>query len=387
MSCKDFKNKLELYIDNELSRQDRAEFEKHLSSCSECKKELDMLKSVNAFGKVEFFPKPESEYWNELSQNILHQIGGYEEEPSWFAHKLEQLSRIFSIPKISYRWAGLAATAVIAFFIIHISFFRQGKFELPVEIGTEDAIQIAEQKSISDVPEDKLSFDEEMDEKATERQIAKRPRVTKVSASKQKSKQITKSELISEPPQTIVDDVKAVPPIPGEVVVTREASDRVISNNAKQSLRKANTPKKEMKNFAVQPTAVILDEEQMDGSIKGVAAKSIGEQHQLMDSSFIHYNAIFMKVQQIEEITEKIKTWENFIKNNSNLVLLRKAKYQQALLYYQQAKLTRGTDEIKKAISFYRENAELLFIPENADSLTKKMDELNLLLKKINKNE
>ena len=387
MRCKDFKNKLELYIDNELSRQQKAELERHLSKCPGCTKELEVLTSINTIGKMEIFSEPEPEYWNELSQNIMHQISGNEEKTLWLGHQLEQLKRILAMPKISYRLVGLAATAVIVFFIIHIAFFRQDKFELPIKIGTENSIQISDLKSISDVPQDKLSVDKEMNEKATERQITQEHKATKASAKKQKSMHITKSELTSEPPQPVVDDIEAIPSVSGELVVTRDATDRVISNTATQSLKKSIAPKNKVKHFAPQPTAVILESEKSDASIKVVAARSAGDQRQSMDSSFIHYNEIFMKVQQIEEMTEKIKTWEDFIESNPNLALLRKAKYQQALLYYKLAKLTHGAEEIKKAINFYQENAELLFIPQNADSLHKKLEALNFLLKKSNKNE
>ena len=385
MSCKDYKNKLELYIDNELSSREKAEFEKHLSSCHDCMRELEILKSVNSLGKIDTFSEPEEEYWNELSQNIIHQIGGHKSKTAWLVHHVEQLKRMLTIPKISYRWVGLAATAVIVFFIIHISFFRQGKFELPIEIGTEDAVKIADQKSISDVLQDKIFVDKETNEKTTEKQIAPEPRLTKVSAPKQKSRQITKSESISKPARAIVDEVKAIPSVPGEVVVIEETNERLTSNTATQSLKKSTVPKKEMKRFTVQPTAINLEKGKNDASIEIVATGLKGKSNQLSDSSFIYYNEILKKVQQIEEISEKIKTWENFIKSKPNLALLRKAKYQQALLYYKLAKLNHVTEEIKKAINFYLENAELLFSPENADYLNKKLEELNFLLKKSEK--
>ena len=92
MRCKDFKNKLELYIDNELSRQQKAELERHLSKCPGCTKELEVLKSINTIGKMEIFSEPEPEYWNELSQNIMHQISGNEEKTLWLGHQHIRLS-------------------------------------------------------------------------------------------------------------------------------------------------------------------------------------------------------------------------------------------------------------------------------------------------------
>ena len=142
-----------------------------------------------------------------------------------------------------------------------------------------------------------------------------------------------------------------------------------------------------MKRFSVQPTAISLDQEKSDAQLKAIAARPIVKQSQLVDSSFIRYNEVILTVQRTEEISEKIKIWEDFLITNPKLEFIKKAKYEQALLYYELAKVKNTIDEINKAIKFYKDNAELLFSGEKADSLTKKIEALNFLLKKIEKNE
>ncbi|UCE04377.1 MAG: zf-HC2 domain-containing protein [bacterium] len=387
MSCQDFRDKLELYLDNELSDQEKAEFEKHLSRCSICAKELEVLKSISSFGKIVPFSEPPPEYWDQLSQDIMQQIGEPEEKISWIKSTLERLRRIIWQQKMSYRFAGLAATAVIVFFIVRISFFREGKFELPIEIGAEDAIQVIDRKAVPAEPQSKVTFDKDMLEQKKEIPIAKKSRHRKDTEKKLKSIQIAESKSTSEPPVDAIDEHEKIATISENQIQTEQEKEIPFRNAQVQSLHKSTSKKKEMKRFSVQPTAISLDQEKTDTQLKVMAARPMVKQSQLVDSTFIQYNKIFLTVQRTEEISEKIKIWEDFLNTNPKLEFIKKAKYEQALLYYELAKTKNTTDEIKKAIKFYMDNAGLLFSGEKADSLTKKIEALNFLLKKIEKNE
>ncbi len=75
------------------------------------------------------------------------------------------------------------------------------------------------------------------------------------------------------------------------------------------------------------------------------------------------------------------------MKTQPEIEFIRKAKYEQALLYYKLAKENNSRDEIDQAIKFYLQNLELLFSVENVDSVNKKIEELNALLKKMERKE
>ena len=49
MSCKDFKNKLLLYIKNDLSEKEKKRLEQHLSHCFTCHKELQELRKMDTY--------------------------------------------------------------------------------------------------------------------------------------------------------------------------------------------------------------------------------------------------------------------------------------------------------------------------------------------------
>ncbi|HEX9971145.1 MAG TPA: zf-HC2 domain-containing protein, partial [bacterium] len=149
MNCQDIKNKLELYLDNELSVQEKAEIEAHLLICADCAKQLAKLKSLDSLGKLDIFPEPSVLYWKELRLNIMNDLKSADKRSIDLAALLQKFKRYIFPPKLSFRLAGLVATAVIVFFIIHISFLRQGKFELPQTIEIEDSVASHEQEAQS----------------------------------------------------------------------------------------------------------------------------------------------------------------------------------------------------------------------------------------------
>jgi len=55
MRCENCKNKLELYVDGELSAEQRHQLESHLLKCPGCVKELENLESINSIGKISTF--------------------------------------------------------------------------------------------------------------------------------------------------------------------------------------------------------------------------------------------------------------------------------------------------------------------------------------------
>src|SRR5665648_255048 len=46
MICKECRQKISLYLDDELSKEEKIEFESHINSCPECSTELGKVKSI-----------------------------------------------------------------------------------------------------------------------------------------------------------------------------------------------------------------------------------------------------------------------------------------------------------------------------------------------------
>jgi len=388
MNCKEIKDRLERYIDNELSVQEKAEVKKHLLKCSTCTKELEILKSINSFGKIATFPAPQPQYWTQLSQNILHKIAAPKEKISWVVHVLTGLKRIILPEKISYRLVGLAATAVIIFFLVQIFFFREGKFELPIEVGTEDAIKLTEQKASLSKPQPEVVSNKNVSTEKPAQQPSETPKLIEQQQVSQKS--IAKVEpplsgkALDQPAKkfdevVIIDEDKADTP-----------QDNVIPlSKAPVPPKKASkVMNKKMSDFSVQPAAVNLKAQQLER--KGVKADYLPDKAtigftQKLDSNYTKYNEVFLTAQKAHNFSKKIKTWEDYLNTQPDLEYVKKATYQQAVLYYKLAKQKNNKAVIQQAIKFYYQNKALLFSIEDADSVQMQIEELNDLMKKLEK--
>lgn len=135
MKCEEIKNKLSLLIDNEINSDGRKIVEGHLSQCSVCQKELRRLESINSIAKAEIFDEPGSEYWRELTGNIMNEICPAQAKQPFWSGVLDKIENVFLQGRLNYRLVGLAAATVILIFFVKISFFNQGKFNLPMEIS------------------------------------------------------------------------------------------------------------------------------------------------------------------------------------------------------------------------------------------------------------
>ena len=140
MNCEEIKNRISLLIDNELIDKEHKVVEEHISLCSACQKELKRLQSINKIGKVEIFDEPGTDYWKELTGNIMDKIRPAEEIQPFWREQLDKIENVILPVRINYRIVGLAAVTMILIFFVKISFFNQGKFNLPMEMEKIESI-------------------------------------------------------------------------------------------------------------------------------------------------------------------------------------------------------------------------------------------------------
>lgn len=388
MSCSDFKNKIELYIDNELSQEERNQLESHLLKCPHCAKELTNLEAINSIGKSKPFGEPEPAYWQQLTQTIMQNIPKPRKKASRLKEVFENLQGILLKGKISYRLAGLVATAVIIFFIIRIGFDDRRKMMLPDEVGVEDAVKQIEKQQFSKESEMKVASKETIAKERQTQQTGKTPSTVK------ETKISPKSIVINDPKHRALElDQPAIESADIPIVAEGEvrASQGKSTSEAPPSLSEA-TPlsKKKMRNFSIQPAAANLDQEESEKNqmLAEYSRDLLGamKKHEV-DSSKVRFNEAMMNSLKENQFYEKQKIWETYIKTEANLNYIKAAKYQQALLYYNLAKKTNKKEDIQQALNFYFQNEDLLFSGANPNSVKKQIDELETLLKILEKNE
>ena len=412
MNCEEIRERLERFIDNELNERERADIEGHLRKCPGCSRELEILKSINSLGKVEAFAEPAEEYWKQLSQNIMQRVPAPAKRKSLVVRFIEAIRSIFWQGKMSYRVVGLAATAVIVFFIIHISFYRDGKFELPSEVAVEDTVQFSEATDFRGMLEKELpakETPESADELELDQAIQKEscaegmPSISKTELRPAKSKERIDKQRLAHKPVTIEKPeprMKAVdaPTLDIEDVASVAEDNTGAASGKAIALGKAPFPsnstagskKKKMRSLTVQSSSIKL-EEQNAGRIRtrGISFpdKSKAQFMPGLDSSFIEYKKILFEVQKERKFPKKIKIWADYINGQPDFEYVKRATYHQAVLYYNYAKKKNTKKAVQNALEFYSQNMPLLYSEQAGDSVKFQFQELFILLRKLEKDK
>ncbi|MGI6225536.1 MAG: DUF4349 domain-containing protein [Peptococcales bacterium] len=115
-NCSDYREKMSLYIDDCLDKNEKAAFRKHLETCSDCQEELESLQDVvsmfNSLSEEELIPP--ASFRRELRKRI--------EDEQKRVTKLSYFDKVIKfINKFSFKtWMPLAAAAVLLFVFIPV---------------------------------------------------------------------------------------------------------------------------------------------------------------------------------------------------------------------------------------------------------------------------
>ena len=74
MTCHDYKDLMMGYLDNELSNEQKRQFEEHLTGCSECKDELEEFRKLKAITDEVTLVEPEDRIWQDYWGGIYNRI-------------------------------------------------------------------------------------------------------------------------------------------------------------------------------------------------------------------------------------------------------------------------------------------------------------------------
>ena len=74
MTCRDQKDLMMAYLDNELDDEQRRRFEEHLAGCSECAEELKEFKHLKAITDEVTLAEPEDRIWQDYWSGIYNRI-------------------------------------------------------------------------------------------------------------------------------------------------------------------------------------------------------------------------------------------------------------------------------------------------------------------------
>jgi len=431
MKCEELKKKLSLFMDHELNDKDRKIVEAHLLQCSACQKEVKRLESLNRIGKAEIFDEPGSEYWEELTGNIMNKIHPAEKKQPHWRDILDKLGSVVLPEKLNYRIVGLAAATVILIFFVKISFFDQGKYNLPMEMSE---IETLDEKNKYDEAEKALTEFKGRHETVEEEKIASKPTTAKLDGKQESGKETPKmidgvrlgSGAKEENKQAIVSKAgRGTAPIKNiakkkqfsekkdkemsedeiEIVVERELApvksddgdkshrfEMAVQNQSLEtSFQKrsetehvggVNTSKEvvQQADVAIQPPAAPVDSKLVVIASKREKTRTFKYLPTTIqaDNSVSKEDAFVIILQEVNSKTnpeEKIKLLQSYLERYPETNHKNQATYLLANNLIHLAKVTKVESNIKKAVAYFQKNEILL----------KKFDNYKMLKKDVKK--
>lgn len=385
MQCQHVKKELERYLDNELPDLERTTIEEHLVNCAVCAKELQALKSIHGVGEIKFVPEPPPEYWRQLPQKIKNRIAELEEKPSKWLLVLNKIQDILWPAKTSYRLVSITATAVVLFLIIRISFFENNKFETPLGILGKDTIKLPDKAAEPLETENALRSSEDVT------QMKETPDETHYATSKMvKSKKSEASPPLKQlegkgepgPESKEIAGIAALSDEEPQSVQDKRASPAVQEKQRRaESFRQVTVIKPAPETQIVKTSQGELPR-RPDLGTKTITAAA--EEAEASDNALI-YNTFLLQARNTDDITEKIDVWEAYLRSNPERPFVRKARYEQAQLYFKLAKEKMTEEQINQALIFYTNNIELIQTDENRETIQSQIKELKTLLINVRK--
>ncbi len=412
-------------IDNEIKDIERKNVEDHLLQCAACQKELERLQILNSVGKAEIYDEPGSEYWKKLTSNIMNKIRPAEAKQYLWASVKVKVGNFFLLERINYRIVGLAAATVILIFFVKISFFNQGKYNLPMEMDEIESSSAEPQTK--KIKEPLTEFKEEVflndDEKklfeATTKQngeqkgagqksflktadnrsglkanknirpstFQKTNRGIELSKSTAQTKKISgkntqneESKIVGE--QEIAPSNLAVENENNRFDMAVQSKSIDIKNQNTEKVEKLGEIKTQQKEMAIQPPAVPAGSKVFTPAEKMKKTKpfeyqptSIRENNSISkDDPFVN---ILKELNSKTKTEEKIKLLKTYLEDHPESVNKKQATYLLAKNLIQLAKDTKSDNRIKEALAFFYKN-EILF---------KTFDDYKMIKKDIKKLE
>jgi len=74
MTCHDYKNLMMGYLDNELTDEQKSQFEEHLTGCPECAGELEQFRKLKEITDEVTLVEPEDRIWQDYWNGIYNRI-------------------------------------------------------------------------------------------------------------------------------------------------------------------------------------------------------------------------------------------------------------------------------------------------------------------------
>jgi hypothetical protein len=141
MNCQKIKKLLNSYIDKTLNADTAKQVDEHLKSCPICNKEYQSLKEIIiSLNSLSPQPAPEN-----LTENVMAKISQKEIQiqTSW----MDRIKRQISVPRLSFRIAGVATVAALIVFFAFTFIFNTPDTSLICSAEVQFSLRISDGKA------------------------------------------------------------------------------------------------------------------------------------------------------------------------------------------------------------------------------------------------
>ncbi|MDY6789983.1 MAG: zf-HC2 domain-containing protein [Thermodesulfobacteriota bacterium] len=282
MKCAGIKPFLSEYIDGVLDAQTKADIEKHISTCTKCRQEVEELKAlVEDLGNLEKAKAPD-DFMDRLHERIEPRFG--------FGKMIKKLFVPMRI-KIPLQLVTATATAVLVFSIIHL---QKPERQFPQELVKNEAM-VAEKEEVKPEPmkepaepflEKKIDTAKSASPKAVAHKKTETKKVKGLVSKRLKTKKVIELALAlktgtHQKPDLKIAPIKAAPPVESNKVHDEEEKagtgaslrSRMAGKVAIREEAVADAVEKDQEPLPAQPSVVKSDSVEPEAEVENITAK------------------------------------------------------------------------------------------------------------------
>jgi hypothetical protein len=373
MNCYDVREKIEPYLDLGLSDPEAQSLKKHLEQCPECQQEVETIRKIDSFVKMDLFEPPPREYWDEVPARVTEQLGLRPKKPR-FLEVFDSIREMLVFPSI--RWSGALAVAGLAIFVL-----LRG-------VDTQEVASVSDPISSERTEDNSFRSENSTPDESTQLS-APSERVAAAPESGSGESAADRKTLNRVGPQVVVNASRRVPPMPVEVEM---GPDRVQSFDSEQAiLARAVVVKAEPKavisgslefdralfpdagtsfRFGLMQSDEVAEDEDKETNARtftfvrggrgsasrrnqSVSLADTDRAYQRDDSGASDFFQTLLIVEDTKKLSERRNIWLSYVSRENNSTYRSLGIYRLADICYRIADESREEELATKALKFY----------------------------------
>ncbi|MCG8606664.1 zf-HC2 domain-containing protein [bacterium] len=364
MNCYQVREKVEPYLDMGLPEPEAQSLKKHLERCPECQQEVETIRKIDSFVKMDLFEPPPREYWANVPKRVTEQLGLWPQRPKLLGI-FDSIQGMLVTP--AFKWGGTLAVAGLATFFLLRGLDTQDVISTSDPVAsdhslrnqastTEESIQPARPSAIATAPErvapnrNNPSGSIPQVEDSPSRQVLSTPldgekRPEEIRSFEHKQTILAKAVVVKAQPKKVISDAfefdRALFPDAGSSFrLSLTQSDKVAKNEDKETNPRTFT--------LVRGGRGAASSTNNQGTLEDTDRLSQDDESGAND-----FFQTLLIVEDTKKLSEKRNIWLSYVGRESNQTYRSLGIYRLADICYRIAHESRDEELATKALSLY----------------------------------